>query len=45
MRVITFGTHMYNEYKAWRKMRREQFQEQLRKDFNELVEMTLARSR
>ncbi len=45
MRVIKFGTGMYAAFKAWRKLRREQFQEQLLKDFNELVEMTLARSR
>jgi len=45
MRVIMIGNRMYAAYKAWRKMRREQFQEQLRKDFYELVEMTLAKSR
>jgi len=41
MWVIMMGNRMYAAYKAWRKMRREQ----LREEFNSLVEMTLARSR
>jgi len=41
MWVIMMGYRMYAAFKAWRNMRREQ----LRQEFDTLVEMTLARSR
>jgi len=41
MRIIMMGNRIYAAYKAWRKIRREQ----LRQEFNALVEMALARSR
>jgi hypothetical protein len=41
MRVIMFGHRMYAAIKAWRKMRREQLQQ----EYDHLVEMTLARIR
>ena len=40
MRVL-LGNRMYAEFKAWRKMRREQLQQ----EYDHLVEMTLARIR
>jgi hypothetical protein len=41
MWVIKMTKRMYAALKAWREMRREQ----LRQEFNALVEMTLAKSR
>ena len=41
MWAISMGNRIYAAFKAWRKMRREQLQQ----EFNTLVEMTLARSR
>jgi len=40
MRVL-LGNRMYAEFKAWRKMRREQLQ----REYDRMVEMALARSR
>jgi hypothetical protein len=41
MWAIKIGNRMYAAFKDWRKIRREQLQQ----DFNKLVEMTLAKSR